>query len=894
MLTLSTRHVAPKEIKELLKSKRDLDLVFCKDYLARAREWLARRLEQGAWARELVTGYSQLVDLLVAKIFATAKAESDEKFPAGERALVLVALGGYGRSELSLYSDVDLTLVYRGDMDAYVQTMSERLFYLLWDMGFDLNFSTRTVPDCIKAIKENFATRTAFIDIRFVCGDEPFYARVQEEVYERTLYKMGKALVDEKLEVAKKRHERYGGSVHLLEPNIMQSKGGLRDIHSALWICKIKFKSETFLEAMKKGVIGKRDLRTLSASYEFLLRVRNHLHNLNGRKEDRLTFDYQEEIAKLFGYQKLHRSLPVEQLMRSYYRHANNVSRFLEKLVEQTRAYLTPASKGFTRLALRDIADGFRIYKGELLPASLRIFDEDPVRLMRSFKYSRDHKVQLAPSLKELIREKAKLIDDGFRRAEEVNQIFLEILCSGMESYSLLKGMHDLKLLGRFIPEFGKVECQVQYDLYHVFTVDIHLLFTVKELAAYLNAEDSAEAGLPILLGREIRHPRLLLLAGLFHDIGKGAGSNHCHKGALMVKKIARRMGLKDWEADLLAFLVENHLLISTLAQRRDLSDEKLIADFVRKVQNEQTLKMLYLLSIADLKSVGPDVLTDWKGRLFKELYLKAADAVERGDFKGELVQEKIERIMSEVERLLQEEIALEEIQRELRQMPPRYLLAYHPVEIAGHVRMRRRLKDELFVTEVEHSQDKSFSIFAICTLDHVGLFAQISGIMAANGVNILAAQINTATDGIALDRFLLNDSQGRAVMDEDKWSQIRAQLKLVMAGQADVDDLVSRGSAASSLLQHKVPRFPPRVFIDNQVSDNYTVIDVFAHDRLGLLYDIARTLADLNLTVDFSKVSTKVDQAADVFYVREKKGGKVMDPARLKYISSALLKVTE
>ena len=894
MLTLSTRHIAPKEIKELLESKRQLDLVFCKDYLARAREWFASKLEQGAWARELVAAYSQLVDLLVVKIFALAKTESDVKFPGSEQALVLLALGGYGRNELSLYSDVDLTLVYRGNMDAYVQAMSERLFYLLWDMGFDLSFSTRTIQDCIKAIEENFASRTAFIDTRFLAGDNRFYSQLHEAVYKRTLYKMGKALADEKLEVAEKRHERYGGSVHLLEPNIMQSKGGLRDIHTALWICKIKFKSRTFVEAMKKGVIAKKDLRPLSASYEFLLRVRNHLHRLNGRKEDRLTFDYQEEIARLMGYQKLHRSLPVERLMRSYYRHANNVSQFLEKLVEQTRGYLTPASKRFSRLALRDIGDGFRIYKGELLPASLRIFDEAPIRLMRGFKYARDHKVRLAPSLKELIREKAKLIDDNFRQAEEVNGIFLDLLGSGQDSYSILKGMHDLKVLGRFIPEFGRVECQVQYDLYHIFTVDVHLLFTVRELAAYLTAGDSAEVGLTFSLGREIRHPRLLLLAGLLHDIGKGAGSNHCRQGALMVKRIARRMGLKRWEADLLAFLVENHLLISMLAQRRDLSDEKLVADFVRKVQNEQTLKMLYLLSVADLKSVGPEALTDWKSRLFEELYLKAADAVERGDLKGEVVQEKLERIMGEVERLLQKEMPLEEVKPELEQMPPRYLLAYNPLEIAGHIRMRRRLKGQLFVTEVEHSPDKSFTIFTICTRDHIGLFAQISGVMAANRVNILAAQINTATDGIALDRFQVNDSQGRAVIDEDQWGQIDAQLGLVLAGEADVEKMVSRESASSSLLQHKVPRFPPRLFIDNQVSDNYTVIDVFAHDRLGLLYDIARTLASLGLTVDFSKVATKVDQAADVFYVREKDGGKVMDPARLKYIRSALLKVIE
>ena len=303
-----------------------------------------------------------------------------------------------------------------------------------------------------------------------------------------------------------------------------------------------------------------------------------------------------------------------------------------------------------------------------------------------------------------------------------------------------------------------------------------------------------------------------------------------------MVKRIARRMGLKRWEADLLAFLVENHLLISTLAQRRDLSDEKLVADFVRKVQNEQTLKMLYLLSVADLKSVGPETLTDWKSRLFEEFYLKAADAVERGDLKGEVVQEKLERIMGEVERLLQKEIPLEEVRPELGQMPPRYLLAYNPLEIAGHIRMRRRLKGQLFVTEVEHSPDKSFTIVTICTRDQVGHFAQISGVMAANRVNILAAQINTATDGIALDRFQVNDSQGRAVIDEDKWGRIDAQLGLVLAGEADVEEMVSRKSASSSLLQHKVPRFPPRLFIDNRVSDNYTGIDGFAHDRRGLL----------------------------------------------------------
>ena len=626
---------------------------------------------------------------------------------------------------------------------------------------------------------------------------------------------------------------------------------------------------------------------SLNISHEFLLRVRNHLHYLSGRKSDQLTFDYQEEIAHLMGYRNNPTFLAVEQFMRSYYRHAANVSQFLNRIVERAKM-----ERGFYRLLRRDIGDGFRVYRGELYPASQAIFQSDPARIMRAFDYSVKYKARLSGPLKELIRQNLTLIDDKFRTSPEVNRAFLNLLRPSMDTFEALNNMHELGVLGRYIPEFGRIYRQVQYDAYHIYTVDIHSLFTARELIGFMGGDLREEFPLPSLIAQQIKRPDLLTLSGLLHDIGKGSGRGHSEKGAAMVKRVAERMGLSPSDGELLSFLIERHLIMVELSQRRDLSDHRLIIELAKLIQEEQTLKMLYLLALADLKSVGPEALSHWKEGLLEELYLKIAEVLEKGDWEGERIQAKIQRAREEVAALLKQEFSQEELEGELRSISPRYLLSFSPEEIAGHIRMAHQLGDNLYLSDLVQNLKDNCSQFIICTRDKTGLFAQISGAFAANGINILSARINTREDGIALDIFDVNDGQGNAVQDDYKWNQFHTHLKGILSGEVDVGKLVAERRRPSPLGEKRVPRVPAQVIIDNDVSEHYTVIDVYAHDRIGLLYDIARTITSLGLTIDFSKIGTKVDQAVDVFYVKDLNGAKILDEDKLEEIRGALLEV--
>ncbi len=475
-----------------------------------------------------------------------------------------------------------------------------------------------------------------------------------------------------------------------------------------------------------------------------------------------------------------------------------------------------------------------------------------------------------------------------------MNDDFLEILRYPRGVENTLTDMHHLQFLNHFIPEFGRIYCKVQHDAYHIYTVDIHSLFAVEEISKLWRGEYAEKKPFLTQVANDVEKRELLLLAVLFHDIGKGEGKDHCNKGGDLVRTIARRMGLNKEDSQRLEFLVRNHLQMAHISQRRDLHDDKLIVQFARTMGMSENLRMLYLLTFADIKAVGPDVWSEWKGFLLQELYEKTYEILERGNFQLEKRSEKVRNRKRKVVGLLEDEFDSKLVRDTLRQMSTRYLLSYRSAVIIEHIRHLLSLKDKTLVMKVEHEPQGQYTQVTISTLDIPGLFSRITGVMAANGVNILGAQIHTLNNGIALDVLQVRSPTGALIRDEGKWKRVEEDLVSVVEGRARVEELVRKRQRPSFLTAPARPRFPNRVEIDNDVSDEYTVVDVYAHDKVGLLYHITKTLKELGLYIGVSKISTKVDQAADTFYVQDIFGQKVTFTGKIEEIRSRLLACLE
>jgi [protein-PII] uridylyltransferase len=576
--------------------------------------------------------------------------------------------------------------------------------------------------------------------------------------------------------------------------------------------------------------------------------------------------------------------------MRDYYRHANRVEHFASSLVSRCVWRDEGALKILGYFIRRPVGDGCFVLKGELTIPDESVVEKNPTLLMHIFALAQKHRVNLNLRVKRLIRKSLHLVNDTFRQSREVNQSFLNILQSPRDVTETLRQMHHLEFLNHYIPELEHIYCKVQHDMYHIYTVDIHTLFAVEEAEKMLTGQAREELPFACEVASQVAKPELLLLAVLFHDIGKGEGGGHAEKGAAMIPAIARRMGLSREDSERLQFLVRHHLLFAHISQRRDLNDERMIVQFARQMETSENLRMLYLLTVADVRAVGSDVWSSWKALLFQELYEKAFNVLERGEFHLEASSERVKGVIRKVATLLEDDYPAQAVRQELTAMPLRLLLSSNAPLIADQARLLLGQDEADILMKIAHQEESGYSEFTICTQDMPGLFSRITGVMAANGVNILGAQINTSKNGKVLDILQVNSPQGFLITDEVRWQKVQEDMRRVIHGEADVALLVDRRQRPSLLTARPAPRFPTRVEFDNEVSAEYTVIDIYTHDKVGLLYLITSTLTRMGLYIGVSKISTKVDQVADVFYVRDIFGHKVLDDAKLAEIRQCLV----
>jgi [protein-PII] uridylyltransferase len=854
-----------------------------KKILAKAEERFMEAHQQNGSGVSVVREYTLLVDRLLTDLFARLSIKYKIK-----DSVALIALGGYGRSELNMRSDVDLMLVYKKKITPKVKELTENMLYTLWDAGLDVGFSIRSVKESITLAKEDLKTLTALLDTRLITGDASLLKELDKAVYSKLL-SSGRAstFIEEKRAENKTRHERFGGTVYILEPNVKEGLGGLRDIHTARWIVQAK-KLKKDIDLVADGLLTAEEAGELEASFDFILWIRNELHLLTQRKTEQLNFDHQVHISHMTGLKDTDRALAVEEFMQTYYGHASNIIRLSDLIIARA---LGVRKKGlFSKRTKKKIDDDFSLVDDLISVNSDKVFSDDPGKIMLLFEHFQKLSKEIDSFTCDQVIKNLKNFKGSHRKSKSVAQSFINIL-KAKKTFKTLETMHNLRFLETYIPEFKAIKFKVQHDLYHVYTVDVHTLFAVRELDRLLSVHKK-DFFLYSTLYEELKRPELLILGVLFHDIGKALGKGHAVTGAEMVPKILGRMGIDDEGIELVRFLVRYHLILADTAQYRDFQDEKLMVEFARDVGSIKKLNMLFLLTFADVRAVGPEVWSKWKGTLFQDFYFRALKVLERGSFEVGDLDETISRIKSEV-KLYLKEADEESLEKYLRLLPPRYFLANSPDMIANHMSLVDDLKDSAQVMRTIQNTEGAFTEIIICAHDVFGLFSMISGVMAANSINILDAHIYTLQNGIVIDILQVRSPLGELLTDKEKLKKIEDELSSVITGKVRVEKLVER-KRPSILDQKSTPGVPTRIEIDNETSETYTIIDIRTQDRIGLLYNISKVLTDLGAYIVVAKITTKGEAAADIFYVNDIFGQKIYFDQKLKEIVNTLYDALE
>src|SRR5512134_819568 len=786
--------------------------------------------------------YSGAMDAVLRALHDRARRRYLSAAPDLNYRLAVIAVGGYGREELCPKSDIDLLFLHPYKLDRYVESMTEWMLYPLWDLGLEVGHSVRNVKEAVRLAAADDSIRTALLDFRFIVGSEPFFGAAAKEIEKFLFYANADKFIEKKIQEMRDRHAKYGSTVYVLEPNVKEGRGGLRDLQTAIWAARIKYKSHGLVELRNKGVAASQTVQAIRHALSYLFRVRNELHFLTGKKTDVLTFEVQEQMADLFRYRTYGKTYGVERFMRAYYMHASSAAHLADELLEQVDRFLPEGvRKPFFSIRRKTMAGAGILYRGKLSLKDSSSFNRDPVNVMEFFRTMQKTHSVLAVEAKKQVQRALPLVGQEFREDPRAGRLFLEILSDPHGLRETLLAMNECRFLGRYIPEFAPLYSKVQRDIYHVYTVDIH---SIRAASVFSGLENKAgrtkEEEEFLRIYRSIPRPDLLNLAILFHDIGKGKGHGHSQIGAEIVGRIGPRMGLAEEDVADLVFLVENHLLMAHTSQRRDLHDIELILSFTDIVTTQSRLDRLYLLTYADLREVGPDVWTQWKAMLLAELYDKAKNILETGKLKRVYEERPLQRRVQVREGL--SAFPRGDVDRYLSRFDDRYFLGTPDGRFADHLRLLSEFDGSMPRIEAIDYPASGASEIIIVWKDLRGLFSMIAGTLSANGINILNATISTSVDGIALDTFYVT-YLGKSLEGDAKKERVLQDLSAVLRGESTVEQIMADRKIAR-FVREKVTRYrPTRVVFDNTVSSRYTVADVFyLTDRgLGKIADEAR-----------------------------------------------------
>ncbi|KGJ06863.1 [protein-PII] uridylyltransferase [Paracoccus sphaerophysae] len=829
--------------------------------------------------RETVRAIAELTDATVRAVHhvATTRLHPNLAPTEGER-LAVMAVGGYGRGEMAPQSDVDLLFVHPWKTAGWIESVVESMLYMLWDLKLKVGQATRSVEECLRLAEGDMTIRTSLLEHRLVCGDaviaQELRTRLWPELFDRTVPQF----IEAKLAEREARHTRQGGQRYVLEPNVKEGKGGLRDLQTLYWLGKYIHQVDRAIELVDLGLFTRREHTTFWAAEDFLWAVRCHLHLIAGRPVDKLSFDMQVEVAQRMGYHDAGGRRGVEIFMQDYFRHATRVgelTRVFLTALEQRHLYRAPLLERFRRRRLRA---GFRMETGRLTVADPEHFFDDPLNILRLFEEALRTGILLHPDAMRRVARNLRRFDDAARHDPEAARIFLDLLLRHGNPERALRRMNELGVLGAYIPEFERIVAMMQFNVYHHFTVDEHLIQCVAELARIERGE--AVEDLPIvssIMGGDIDRT-VIYLATLLHDIGKGRPEDHSIIGAQIARRVCQRLGLSAERIELIEWLIRNHLLMSDVAQKRDISDPRTLRDFAKAVRTRKRLDLLLVLTVCDIRGVGPGTWNNWKAELLRKLHRLTADALENG-----LEAVNREQRVDEARRSLRHLLTAQgwapgDIRAETARHYDSYWQGLPTDTQQVFARLLKGITDGEIRMDLDPDLQRDATRAAFVMADHPGLFSRLAGALALVGANVVDARTYTTRDGYATAVFWVQDAEGRPYSAE-RTPQLRRMIDRTLRGEvvprealADRDKVKKRDRAF---------RFPTHVTFDNEGSEIYTIVQVDTRDRPGLLYDLTRTLAANHIQIVSAVIATFGAQVVDSFYVKDMFGLKLHQQTR-------------
>lgn len=876
-------------------------LTHMRQTLAEAREGAEAELIATNKGTRCAQNLCSAEDEIIAAVylFATTRVYPVDN-PSGAEAIALSAVGGYGRGTLAPGSDIDLLFILPYKQTPWGEQVTEYILYMLWDLGQKVGHAVRSVDECIRMARADMTVRTATLEARFLTGDRSLFDNLVKRFETEIMPKTGPEFIAAKMAERDERHRLMGNTRYVVEPNIKDGKGGLRDLNTLFWIGKYFYQVKTSHELVAKGVLTDAEYRLFQRAEDFLWAVRCHLHFVTHRAEEKLTFDVQPDLARRMGYAERIGMLGVERFMKRYFLVAKDVgdlTRIICASLEFRHAkdmdlvgrVLAPFRAGKTKI--KGETD-FVIDTGRLNIATPDAFEKDPVNLIKMFMVAGREELLFHPDAIKHIRDSLRLIDNRLRNDPRANGYFLTILTSPLYVERILRQMNESGVLGKFVPDFGKIVALMQFNMYHHYTVDEHLIRAVGCMADIANGGLRQELPLTHELLPQLNDTRLLYVALFLHDIAKGRPEDHSIAGARIAKKLCPRFGLNAAETDTVAWLIEYHLLMSEIAQARDIQDPETAKSFADVVQSPQRLALLMILTACDIRAVGPGTWTGWKGSLLRALYY-ATEPLLSG---GHSQVSQSDRVQVAKDALAQALIkwAPAEVETYAARHYDHYWLRAEPELQIEHARMIRQADEagQAFAGSIRVKAFEGITEVSFYTPDHPRLLSLIAGACTMQDASIIGAQIFSTRDGRAIDTFRLRRSFASDEDEKVRATRIIDTVKQLLQGKRTV--LIDLGKESRHNKRLKPFALPAQVSVSNAISEKFTVIEVSGLDRIGLLYALTREISDLNLTIGSAHIGTYGEKAVDVFYVTDLTGQKIHVKQRQRKIYGALMDVFE
>jgi len=837
-------------------------------------------------ARALITAQAGLTDVLVQATLAAAMRLHPLANPTDAERIAVLGVGGYGRAEMAPQSDVDLLFLTPWKITPWAESVIETMLYMLWDLKLKVGHSSRTVKDCIRLGREDITIRTALLEHRFICGHAPLAEELDTRLWGELFKNSGPEFIEAKLAERAARHKRQGGQRYVLEPNVKEGKGGLRDLQTLYWIGKYLHRVPSSEGLVGAGLLSREEFDSFAQAEDFLWAVRCHLHYITGRPTDTLTFDLQVEVAARMGYRDTGGRRAVEHFMQDYFRLATRVGEltriFLTEL-EARHAKREASLFGIFKLTKR-VKPGYKLVQGRIDVKDPKEFLKDKLNLLRVFEEGLRTKYLLHPNVMRIVTSNLDLIDDEMREDPEAQRIFLDLLLKHGNPERSLRRMNELGVLAAFIPEFEAIVAMMQFNVYHHYTVDEHIIQTISCLAQIERGELVEDLPLSSSILKEGVNRRVLYVALLLHDIGKGRPEDHSILGAQIARRVCPRLGLDAEESETVEWLVRYHLLMSDMAQKRDIGDPRTVRDFAKAVKTRKRLDLLTVLTVCDIRGVGPGTWNNWKAMLLRQLYKQTADALEGGleTLNRENRQEEATRAL--VERLAGWDPAALEHEVTRHYAPYWQGLSTDTHEVFA--RLLQGLGDDEIRIDLHPDPDRDATRACFALHDHPGIFSRLAGALALVGANVVDARTYTSKDGYATAVFWVQDIEGHPY-EVSRLPRLRGMIDKTLKGEVVAREALKDRDKIKK--REREFRFPTHITFDNEGSEIYTIIEVDTRDRPGLLYDLTRTLAVNNIYIASAVIATYGAQVVDTFYVKDMFGLKLHQKHRQEALEKKL-----